>query len=122
MTPESAGAPPAERVSVEDFAKLDIRVGRILEALAFPEARRPAYRLRIDFGPGIGERRSSAQLTGRYALEDLPGRQVLAVVNLPPRRIGPFVSEVLTLGVSGPDGHIVLVQPDGEVETGAQLH
>ena len=122
MTIPESGSPLAGSACIEDFEKVDIRVGRIVEAYAFPEARKPAYRLQIDFGPGIGLRNSSAQLTGRYALEDLPGRQVLAVVNFPPRRIGPFVSEVLTLGVPGPDGEVVLVQPDARVEIGGRLY
>ncbi len=107
---------------IEDFEKLEIRVGRIVEARTFPQARKPAYRLKIDFGPEIGERQSSAQLTERYATEDLPGRLVLAVVNFPPRQIGPFRSEVLTLGVPGPEGVVVLVRPDAEVEPGGRLY
>ena len=107
---------------MEDFEKLDIRVGRIAEARPFPEARKPAYQLQIDFGPEIGVRSSSAQLTGRYTVEELPGRLVLAVVNFPPRRIGPFISEVLTLGVPGPEGEVVLVQPDGRVDPGVRMY
>ena len=122
MRPESADDSRIPCIGIADFERVDIRVGRIVEACAFPQARKPAYRLRINFGPEIGERKSSAQLTGRYALDDLPGRLVLAVVNFPPRRIGPFLSEVLTLGVPGPDGEVVLVQPEGEVEPGGRLY
>ena len=120
--PSTAARPPGGRVHIEDFEKVDIRVGRIVEAREFPEARKPAYQLRIDFGRGMGTRTSSAQLTRRYTLEDLPGKQVLAVVNFPPRRIGSFVSEVLTLGVPGPDGEVVLVQPDCDVDSGGRLY
>ncbi|SEB06198.1 tRNA-binding protein [Rubrimonas cliftonensis] len=108
--------------TIEDFLKLDIRVGRVVAAEPFPEARKPAYRLRIDFGAGVGEKRSSAQITERYAPEDLVGRLVMAVVNFPPRRIGPFVSEVLTLGVSDADGAVMLVAPDADAPLGARLH
>ncbi|TVQ57046.1 MAG: tRNA-binding protein [Rhodobacteraceae bacterium] len=108
--------------TLADFDKIDIRLGRIVAAEAFPEARRPAYRLRIDFGPEIGVKSSSAQITDRYAPETLEGRLVLAVVNFPPRRIGPFVSEVLTLGVSDADGAVVLVAPDADAPLGARLH
>lgn len=96
----------------DEFLKIDIRVGRIVEAREFPEARKPAYQLRIDFGPQIGIKRSSAQIVGRYSIEALTGRLVLAVVNFPPRRIGPFESEVLTLGVPDEHGHVMLVAPD----------
>jgi len=98
--------------TIEDFLKLDIRVGRIVEAREFPEARKPAYKLTIDFGPEIGRKRSSAQIVARYPIDDLPGKLVLAVVNFPPRRIGPFESEVLTLGVPDADGRVILVSPD----------
>ena len=96
----------------DDFLELDIRVGRIIEAREFPEARKPAYKLRIDFGPEIGIKQSSAQLTGRYTASELTGRLILAVVNFPPRRIGPFDSEVLTLGVPDDAGGVILVGPD----------
>jgi tRNA-binding protein len=98
----------------DDFLKVDIRVGRIIEAREFPEARKPAYKLTIDFGPEIGVKRSSAQLVARYSAEELTGRLVLAVVNFPPRRIGPFDSEVLTLGVPDAAGQVVLIGPDSE--------
>lgn len=108
--------------SFDDFLKLDIRVGRIIEASPFPEARKPAYRLRIDFGPEIGVKRSSAQITALYSLEDLIGRQVLAVVNFPPRQIGPFLSEVLTLGVNDEEGRVVLIQPERPAPLGSRLY
>jgi tRNA-binding protein len=98
----------------DEFLKIDIRVGRIVEAREFPEARKPAYKLTIDFGPEIGIRKSSAQLVARYSIEQLTDRLVLAVVNFPPRRIGPFDSEVLTLGVPDADGQVVLIEPDSE--------
>jgi len=110
------------QASIEDFLKLDIRVGRVVAAEPFPEARKPAYRLQIDFGAEIGHRRSSAQITDRYDPETLVGRLVLAVVNFPPRRIGPFLSEVLTLGVTDADGAVVLVAPDQDAPPGARLH
>ena len=104
-----------------DFEKIDVRVGRVIRAEAFPEARKPAYKLTIDFGAEIGVKRSSAQLTRRYACDDLEGRLVLAVVNLAPRRIGSFVSEVLTLGVPDANGAVVLIGPDADVSPGARL-
>jgi tRNA-binding protein len=107
-------------ITFADFEKVDVRVGRIVRAEAFPEARKPAYKLEIDFG-GLGVRRSSAQLTRRYTREELEGRLVLAVVNFPPRQIGPFLSEVLTLGVPDADGAVVLVVPDKEVPVGGRL-
>ena len=108
-------------INFQDFEKVEIRVGRIVRAESFPDARKPAYKLSIDFGADIGLKRSSAQLTERYRREMLEGRLVLAVVNMPPRQIGPFVSEVLTLGVSDTDGAVVLVGPDGDVPLGARL-
>ncbi|CAN5465185.1 tRNA-binding protein [soil metagenome] len=108
-------------ISIADFEKVDVRVGRILRAEAFPEARKPAYKLWIDFGSELGTRTSSAQLTVRYALHDLVGRLVLAVVNFPARQIGPFPSEVLTLGVPDADGAVVLVMPEADVAPGARL-
>ena len=98
----------------DDFLKVDIRVGRIVEAREFPEARKPAYKLTIDFGPEIGLRRSSAQIVSHYSIDELVGRIVLAVVNFPPRQIGPFISEVLTLGVPDADGQVILIGPDSE--------
>ena len=108
-------------ITFADFERVDIRVGRIVRAEAFPEARKPAYKLTIDFGPEIGTKRSSAQLTGQYQPEALEGRQVLAVINFPPRQIGPFMSEVLTLGVPESDGSVVLVVPDKRVPLGGKL-
>lgn len=109
-------------IAFDDFLKVDIRVGRISRAEPFPEARKPAIKLWIDFGPEIGERRSSAQITRHYDPEGLVGRQVLAVVNFPPRQIGPVRSEVLVLGVSDPEGGIVLIAPDQDVPLGARMH
>lgn len=108
-------------ISFDDFLKVDIRVGRITRAEAFPEARKPAIRLWIDFGPGIGEKRSSAQITRHYRPETLVGRQVLAVVNFPPRQIGPVLSEVLTLGIPDAEGEVVLIGPGQEVPDGGRL-
>ena len=109
-------------ITFDDFLKVDIRVGRIIEVEAFPEARKPAWKLKIDFGSDIGVKKSSAQITDLYDAESLLGRQILAVVNFPPRQIGPFMSEVLTLGVSDTAGAIVLIKPDHEVKEGARLH
>ena len=105
----------------DDFLKLDIRVGSIVTAEPFPKARKPAYKLTIDFGPEIGVKKSSAQITTHYTLEDLPGRLVMGVVNFPPRQIGPFISEVLTLGVPDAAGEVVLVTPATEVPLGGRL-
>lgn len=103
------------------FLEVDIRVGTIVVAEEFPEARQPAYKLRVDFGPEIGEKRSSAQITDHYTPETLAGRQILAVVNFPPKQVGPFISEVLVLGLSDAEQTIRLVQPDGTVPNGARL-
>ncbi len=108
-------------ITFDDFMKVDIRVGRITRAEPFPEARKPAYKLWIDFGPEIGEKRSSAQITKHYTLDELVGRQVLAVVNFPPRQIGPVMSEVLTLGVPDETGEVVLIGPGHEVPVGGRL-
>lgn len=107
--------------TIEDFDLLDIRVGTITEAKPFPKARKPAYQLTIDFGAEIGVKRSSAQITVHYALDALVGRQVLAVVNFPPRQIGPFLSEVLTLGVPDAEGAVVLLKPDLAVPNGGRM-
>jgi tRNA-binding protein len=109
------------RISFDDFLKVDVRVGRIVSARPFPAARKPAYQLELDFGPEVGRRRSSAQLTQRYTADELVGRQVLAVINFPPRQIATFLSEVLVLGVPDADGNVVLVQPEAEVPLGARL-
>lgn len=108
-------------ISYDDFLKVDIRVGVVTAAEPYPEARKPALKLTIDFGPEIGSRRSSAQITEHYAPETLVGRQVLAVVNFPPKQIGKFVSECLTLGVPDADGKVVLVSPDLPVPVGGRL-
>ena len=108
-------------ITYDDFARVDIRVGRITRAEPFPEARKPAYKLWIDFGPEIGERRSSAQITRHYTLEELVGRQVLGVVNFPPRQIGPVKSEVLVLGLPDAAGEVVLIGPGHEVPLGGRL-
>ena len=111
-----------DEISFDDFLKVDIRVGQVVRAEPYPEARKPAIKLWIDFGPEIGEKRSSAQITAHYTPELLVGKQVLAVVNFPPRQIGKFMSEVLVLGVSDPDGGIVLVAPDQAVPVGGRMH
>ena len=110
------------QVTFNDFMKIDIRVGRVIEALPFPEARKPALKLVIDFGPEIGQKKSSAQITEHYDAVSLVGKQVMAVVNFPPRQIGKFMSEVLTLGVSSEAGSIVLIGPDSDVPEGARMH
>jgi tRNA-binding protein len=119
--PHDPQAAPAPQIGFENFLAIDIRVGTILAADPFPEARKPAFKLKIDFGPGVGVKRSSAQITRLYALESLVGRQVAAVVNFPPRQIGTFMSEVLTLGFADENGNVVLLAPDREVPYGARL-
>jgi tRNA-binding protein len=114
-------APPADPIGFDDFLRVDIRVGTIVAAEAYPEARKPSLKLRIDFGPAIGEKKSSAQIAAHYAPEALIGRQVAAVVNFPPRQIGKFMSEVLTVGFADEAGQVVLFAPDGPVPNGSRL-
>jgi tRNA-binding protein len=114
--------PQPGRIGFDDFLRVDIRVGTIVEAEPFPEARKPALKLRIDFGPAIGVKKSSAQITRHYRPEELVGRQVLAVVNFPPRQIGKFLSEVLTLGVPDADGEVVLIGPGLAVPDGGRMY
>ncbi|MDJ0858364.1 MAG: tRNA-binding protein [Dinoroseobacter sp.] len=109
-------------ISFDDFLKVDVRVGQIIHAEPYPEARKPAIKLRVDFGSEIGEKKSSAQITQHYTPEDLIGRRVLAVVNFPPRQIGKFMSEVLVLGVPDADGEVVLLKPDLDVPLGGRLY
>ena len=109
-------------ITFEDFMNVDIRVGSIVRAEPFPEARKPAFKLWVDFGDEIGVKKSSAQITKHYTIERLIGRQVMAVVNFPPRQIGPVRSEVLVLGVSDAEGGIVLLAPDQDVPVGGRMH
>lgn len=108
-------------IQFDDFLKVDIRVGTVIEAVEFPEARKPAFKLKIDFGDEIGTKKSSAQITVHYRADELVGRQVGAVVNFPPRQIGPFMSEVLTLGFADENGDIVLLQPERAVPNGSRM-
>ncbi|MHA7777038.1 tRNA-binding protein [Roseibium sp. M-1] len=112
----------SDQISFDDFLKVDVRVGQVVEAEAFPEARNPAYKMRIDFGPEIGIKKTSAQITRHYTPETLVGKRVMAVVNFPPRQIGPVMSEVLTLGVPDEDGEVVLLSPDKDVPLGGRLY
>ncbi len=110
-----------EQITYEDFEKVDIRVGKIIEARDFPEARKPAYKLKIDFGSEIGEKKSSVQITEHYMKGELIGKQVICVVNFPARQIGPFMSEVLTLGLPDENGKVVLLMPTKEVPLGVKM-
>lgn len=120
--PATAAASAAATASLDDLLRLDVRVGTVVRAEPFPEARKPAYRLWVDLGPGHGVRRSSAQVVARYAPADLVGRQVLAVANLPPRRVAGFESEVLVLGVPDAEGAVVLLRPDAPVPDGGRMY
>ncbi|ABG32980.1 tRNA-binding protein [Roseobacter denitrificans] len=109
-------------ITFDDFMKVDIRTGVVLRAEPFPEARKPAIKMWIDFGPDIGEKKTSAQITVHYTPESLVGKRVMAVVNFPPRQIGPFISEVLVLGVPDENGAVVLISPDQDVPIGGRMH
>jgi tRNA-binding protein len=119
--PHDRSAPPAALITFDQFLAVDVRVGTVIAVAAFPEARKPALKLRIDFGPAIGVKQSSAQITRHYTVESLIGRQVAAVVNFPPRQVGKFMSEVLTLGFPDADGEVVLFKPDCAVPDGSRL-
>lgn len=114
-------APPVDLIDFAQFLRVDIRIGTVIEAEDFPQARMPSYRLLIDFGPAIGVRKSCARIAANYAVNELPGRQVAAVVNFPPRQIGPAMSEVLTLGFADAAGEVVLFSPDVPVPNGSRL-
>lgn len=113
---------PNGTITIDQFTAVDIRIGTVVAAEAFPEARKPALKLVIDFGPELGRKKSSAQITEHYRPEELIGRQVCAIVNFPPRQVGPFMSEVLTLGFSDDNGFIVLINADKRIPNGAKLH
>jgi len=113
--------PASPQIAFDDFLKVDIRVGTVVAAEPFPQARKPSVKLTIDFGPTIGRKRSSAQITTHYTIDELVGRKVAAVVNFPPRQIGPFLSEVLTLGFPDEAGEVVLIGPDRPVPDGGRL-
>ena len=119
MSHDASAAAPT--IAFDDFLKVDVRVGTIVAAEPFPQARKPAYKLVVDFGPAIGTRKSSAQVTKHYVKDELLGRLVLAVVNFPPKQIGKFLSEVLVLGVPDADGEVVLIGPDHPVPLGGRL-
>ena len=110
------------KITYDEFVNVDIRVGKVIEAQEFPEARNPAYKLVIDFGENIGIKKTSVQITQNYSLDDLKGKLVAAVGNFPPKQIGPFMSEVLTLGFMDEDNHVVLVSPDKDIPLGGKLH
>ncbi|EQC51577.1 tRNA-binding protein [Bacteriovorax sp. DB6_IX] len=118
----SPEAQASKNIEFSQFLDVDIRIGEVIEVLDFPEARNPSYKLKIDFGPGVGVRKSSAQITVHYCRESLLGKKVLAVVNFPPRQIGKFMSEVLVLGLSDKNNDIVLLNADQDVPNGARLH
>lgn len=120
--PEGQVEPLSAEITYDDFRKIDVRVGTIVAAELFPEARKPAYKLTVDFGPAIGMRRTSVQITARYRLDELVGRQVAAVVNFPRKQIGKFMSEVLVLGFPDENGEVVLIQPSLAVPNGGRLY
>jgi len=122
MTDKQAPEPPAPQIAYDDFRRVDIRVGTIIAAEPFPEARRPSVKLSVDFGPEIGLRRSSAQIVKHYRIEHLVGRQVAAVVNFPRKQIGKFMSEVLVLGFPDGEGEVVMIGPDKPVPNGGRLY
>jgi tRNA-binding protein len=109
-------------ITFDDFMKVDIRVGTVVRAEPYPEARQPAFKLWVDFGPEIGERRTSAQITRHYDLDDIVGKQVVAVTNFPPKQIGKFMSEILVLGIPDDDGEVVLLAPDRKVPDGGRMY
>ncbi|GAA4644005.1 tRNA-binding protein [Pontixanthobacter gangjinensis] len=117
----SPDEPAAEQIAFDNFLKVDIRIGTIITAEEFPEARNPSFKLQIDFGPAIGVKKSCAQIAANYPADELPGRQIAAVVNFPPRQIGPAMSEVLTLGFADEEGEVVLFAPDVKVPDGSRL-